>query len=116
LIQPQDDDWKYLPAFDYFVLASIKEGLPYTILEAGLAKIPVIASKIGGIPEIITNKQTGLLTTAANPLSLASAMRNLSKDNKLAQNLANNNYNNIINNFSLDKTLKKTEELYLKLF
>jgi glycosyltransferase involved in cell wall biosynthesis len=116
LIQPQDDDWKYLPAFDYFVLPSIKEGLPYTILEAGLAKIPVIASKIGGIPEIITNKQTGLLTTAANPLSLASAMRNLSKDNKLAQNLANNNYNNIINNFSLDKTLKKTEELYLKLF
>jgi len=116
IIKPQDDDWKYLPAFDYFILPSIKEGLPYTILEAGLAKIPIIASKVGGIPEVLTNKQSGLLTTVANPLSLAQAMRSLAKDNNLADKLINNNYKNIINNFSLDKTLKKTEELYLKLF
>ena len=85
-------------------------------MEAGLAKIPIIASKVGGIPEVLTNKQSGLLTTVANPLSLAQAMRSLAKDNNLADKLINNNYKNIINNFSLDKTLKKTEELYLKLF
>lgn len=115
-IKPQDNDWKYLLAFDYFILPSVKEGLPYTILEAGLAKIPVIATKVGGVPEILTNNQTGLLVTPANPLSLAQAMRSLAKDDNLANNLASNNYKNIINNFSLDKTLKTTEELYLKLF
>ena len=46
---------KYLKNFDIFVLPSLKEGLPYVILEAGLAGLPVIASNIGGIPEIIEN-------------------------------------------------------------
>ncbi len=111
-IKPQDNDWKYLPAFDYFVLPSVKEGLPYTIL----AKVPVIATKVGGIPEIIENKKTGLMATPANPLSLVNAMHDLTKDNNLAQNIADNNYKNILENFSLDKTLEKTEQAYLKLF
>ncbi|MBT4649497.1 glycosyltransferase family 4 protein, partial [bacterium] len=103
-------------AFDYFILPSVKEGLPYTILEAGLAGIPTIASKVGGIPEIITNNETGLLTTPANPLSLKAAMRKLAKDHNLADKIAEKNKENIKNNFSLEKTLHKTEELYLKLF
>ena len=116
IIPPQNDDWKYLPAFDYFVLPSVKEGLPYTILEAGLARVPVIASKVGGLPEIITDQKNGLLVSPANPLSLAQAMRHLAKDNSLGSSLAENNYQNIIENFNLDDTLRKTEEAYLKLF
>src|SRR3989344_1982148 len=44
---------KYLKNFDIFVLPSLKEGLPYVLLEAGLAGLPAIASNVGGIPEII---------------------------------------------------------------
>jgi len=98
------------------VLPSVKEGLPYTILEAGLANIPVIASKVGGIPEIIDHKKTGYLTTPANPLSLKEAMRTLAKDKNLADSLADNNAVNVRENFSLQKMLNKTEEAYLKLF
>jgi glycosyltransferase involved in cell wall biosynthesis len=116
ILPPTNEDWKYLKAFDYFVLPSVKEGLPYTILEAGLAQIPIVATKVGGLPEIITQGKTGLLASPANPLSLANTLRQIYKDNTLAQKLAANNYQNIKLNFSLKTTLHKTEELYLSLF
>jgi len=115
IISPKNNDWKYLKAFDYFILPSVKEGLPYTLLEAGLAKIPVIATQVGGVPEIITDHQTGLLVTPANPLSLANAMKEIT-ETELVNNFIENNYQNIINNFDLNNTINKTEELYLKLF
>jgi glycosyltransferase involved in cell wall biosynthesis len=52
---------KYLKAFDIFTLTSRTEALPYTVLEAGLAGLPVLASRVGGIPEIITNGGEGVL-------------------------------------------------------
>ncbi len=110
------DAHQYLKAFDLFVLPSVKEGLPYTILEAGLARIPVIASKVGGIPEIIEDKKTGLLTAPANPLALKDAIKNILSDKNLADNLAEKNEQNIRTNFSLNKTLSETEKLYSKLF
>lgn len=116
ILKPTDEDWKYLKAFDYFVLPSVKEGLPYTILEAGLAQVPVVATKVGGVPEILSQQKTGLLASPANPLALVNNMRQIFKDNKLAQTLAENNYKNIKLNFSLKTTLRKTEDLYLGLF
>lgn len=115
-ISQTKDAYQYLKAFDFFVLPSVKEGLPYTILEAGLAGVPTIASRVGGIPEILTDEQTGLLTTPANPLSLAQAMEKIANQTELARQLADNNYKNITTNFSLKQTLVKTEELYWKLF
>ena len=56
-----DNANQYLKAFDIFTLTSIKEGLPYTILEAGLASLPVVASSVGGIPDIIENGVNGIL-------------------------------------------------------
>jgi glycosyltransferase involved in cell wall biosynthesis len=115
IIPPKNNDWRYLKAFDYFVLPSVKEGLPYTILEAALAKIPVIASEVGGIPEIISDEQTGLLAKPANPLSLAENMQKIVKLTNIEQ-IIENNYQNIKTNFDLQKTLSETENLYLKLF
>ncbi len=114
-ITPDNKDWQYLKAFDIFVLPSVKEGLPYTILEAGLAQVAVIASKVGGIPEVIKQEETGLLTTPANPLSLQKAMERMAQSS-LKEKLVANNHQNILDNFSLAKTLEQTEELYLKLF
>lgn len=116
IIRPNDNDWQYLKAFDYFVLASVKEGLPFTILEAGLAGIPTIATEVGGIPEILEKEKTGLLITPANPLSLKNSIIELSNNNHLAQNIASKNYQNIKENFSLEKTLNETEKLYSELF
>src|SRR3989344_3250000 len=52
---------RYLKAFDIFTLTSRTEALPYVILEAGLAGLPIVASAAGGIPEIINSEETGLL-------------------------------------------------------
>lgn len=116
IIEAQDNDWQYLKAFDCFILPSVKEGLPYTILEAGLAQIPVIATAVGGVPEIITDLVNGLLVATANPPALVSAIEKIVSKQALAQKLVTNNYQNIQDNFSLTNTLEKTEELYLKLF
>lgn len=55
------DAKKYLKAFDIFTLTSRTEALPYTILEAGLAGVPILATRVGGIAEIITNGVDGVL-------------------------------------------------------
>lgn len=116
IIKPSDEDWKFMKAFGYFILPSVKEGLPYAILEAGLAKVPVISTEVGGIPEILKNKETGYLVAPANPLSLKNIILELTNNTEQTRIVAEKNYNNIKENFSLEKTLAETEKLYLKLF
>ena len=65
----------YLHAFDLFLLPSIKEGLPYTILEAGSAGLPVVATFVGGIPEVIDDMHSGILVRPKDSREIASALR-----------------------------------------
>lgn len=116
LLGAKDEAYKYLRAFDAFVLPSVKEGLPYTLLEAGLADVPSIATRVGGVEEIIKDKETGLLVSPANPLSLAEAMEKITSDENLSAKLARNNHQNIKDNFNLKDTIKTTEMLYQKMF
>lgn len=69
-----EDASKYLSAFDVFILPSVKEGLPYVLLEAGLASLPVIASDIGGIPDIVENNVTGILVSKRNSCEIKKAL------------------------------------------
>jgi glycosyltransferase involved in cell wall biosynthesis len=100
-----------LPAFDFFVLPSRKEGLPYTLLEAQTAGIPCIATNVGGVPEIITNKKTGLLVTAGDTNELAAAllwaMQNKTEMDKFAIAAKNSSSNHYI-----EKMINLTRELY----
>jgi glycosyltransferase involved in cell wall biosynthesis len=56
----------FLKAFDVFTLPSRKEGLPYVLLEAGYAELPVVASNIPGISDIITHEETGIMAEATS--------------------------------------------------
>ena len=105
---------RYLKNFDIFVLPSLKEGLPYVILEAGLAELPVIASNVGGIPEIIEDEKDGLLVPPANPEELAAAIKKLVENKTLRENLAKNLREKITKEFSLEKMLNTTIEIYKK--
>ena len=82
------------------------------ILEAGLAGLPVIASNVGGIPEIIENGKEGLLVPPANPEELAVAIKKLIEDKTLRENLARNLHEKIQKEFSLEKMLRETISLY----
>jgi glycosyltransferase involved in cell wall biosynthesis len=63
--------YQYLKAFDVFVLPSLKEGFPWIILEAMAAEIPIIATKVGAVPEIIENGKEGILVETKNSRVLA---------------------------------------------
>jgi len=102
----------YLKAFDVFVLPSLKEGLPYTILEAGLAELPVIATRVGGIPDIIEDGTCGILVNPASPQQLANAIVKLSRDTNLREKMGQELQKHVIKEFSLASALEKTIVLY----
>jgi len=68
---------QYLLAFDIFVLPSLKEGFPWAVLEAAAAGLPIIATKVGGVPEIIKNEDNGLLIEPAQPEAINRALLKL---------------------------------------
>ena len=102
----------YLKAFDIFILPSLKEGLPYTLLEAGLAELPVVATNVGGIPEIIENEKTGLLVNSANADGLAKAVSRLINDKNLRKKLGENLREKILKDFPKQEMLERTFSLY----
>jgi len=103
---------KYLKAFDIFVFPSLKEGLPYTLLEAGLAGLPTVASDVGGIPDIIQNGENGLLVQPKNPKALASAIKKLLANKEKREQFGKKISEKIKTEFSFASMLEKTMKLY----
>lgn len=108
------DAAQYLPAFDVFTLSSRTEALPYVLLEAGAAGLPVVASRVGGIPEIVTDGESGLLVSPGNYKDLALALEKLLTNKKLAQTYGKNLKKKIFTQFSQEQMLNHTFTLYEK--
>ncbi len=102
----------YLKAFDVFVLPSLKEGLPYVLLEAALAECPIISTNVGGIQEIIINQETGLLVEPMAPYELEGDIESLYKNREHGANLAKNAKEKVTKEFSFKTMLEKTISLY----
>jgi glycosyltransferase involved in cell wall biosynthesis len=103
---------RYLKAFDIFTLPSRTEALPYAVLEAGLAGLPVVASRVGGIPEIIKNGETGLLVPPADPAALAGALKTLLPERYRESTLGRHLKTSVQQNFSRSQMLAQTLALY----
>ena len=103
---------KYIKAFDIFVLPSLKEGLPYTILEAMNAGIPVVASSVGGIPDLIEHGKNGYLTTPKSSASLSENLNKLISDEKLRKQFSRESKKRALKKFSFSSMLEKTIKLY----
>lgn len=107
-----DEVEKYLKAFDIFTLTSITEALPYVILEAGRAGLPVIASGVGGIPEIIDDMQNGILVRPKESEEVARAVDFLLKNPEKIILFSHNIKEKIQEHFNKDTMIRKTVELY----
>jgi glycosyltransferase involved in cell wall biosynthesis len=100
-----------LPAFDLFVLPSRKEGLPFALLEAMDASLPTVATRVGGVPEVITD-DCGLLVEKEDPTALAQALLALLENPDLARELGTAARRRIQTKFNEDSMLEQTASVY----
>ncbi|PID58126.1 hypothetical protein CSB45_05415 [candidate division KSB3 bacterium] len=111
----QKDIPEILALIDIFVLPSLWEGMPTAILEAMAMKTPVIASAVGGIPELLEHGKSALLIPPAEPDALAEAVLSLLDNPEFSNELAENAYQRVHKHFSLDAMVSQTEALYERL-
>ena len=97
---------------DIFLMPSLFEGLPLSLLEAMAMKKPALASKINGIPEVIDHNINGLLLPLEDTDAISIAMKRLYDDRKLISDWGEKSYLKIKNKFSLEMMAKKTEKIY----
>ena len=97
---------------DSLVLTSLNEGLSITLLEAMAAGLPVIATNVGGNPEIVKDNETGFLVPPKNPKLLAEKIITLLSDQKLANGMAEKGRKRAKEYFSIEKMVRSYEQLY----
>jgi len=101
-----------LPAFDVFVQPSLWEGFGLTLLEAMAAARPVIASRVGGVPEIVRDGRDGLLVPPGDTEALAGAILRVLGDPDLAARLGRAGRERVETSFAIDDLVRDTVALY----
>ncbi len=102
----------YLSSLDIFVFPSRSEALGYALLEAGNASLPVVASKVGGIPEIITNHENGILVPPGNVSALTEALTLLIENDALRAKLGRALCERVTRVFSKEQMVRETLSIY----
>jgi glycosyltransferase involved in cell wall biosynthesis len=109
-------DWnesmKILQQSKLLIVPSRQESLPQVIKEAFYLKVPVIATDVGGIPELVKHNQTGILVPSQNPEKLKIAINDLLENLELQEILKQNAYNLILEFFTWEKLLPKYTKFY----
>lgn len=104
-----------LAASDYFVLPSLLEGFPLSVLEAMAQHLPVIVTPVGGVPELVSDERFGLTVPVKDPLALAEAIRRLVTDASLRKSLGKAGFERVRTQFSWEQMLAEYEKLYRRL-
>lgn len=112
-----DGDQKatYLTGADIFVLPSYFEGLPVGILEAMACGIPIIATAVGGIPDVIENNVHGILLSPGDVGALARELVRLSSDRELRERLRQAAFGRVQSHYSIAVIAAAVEDLYMEL-
>ncbi|MDE1946237.1 MAG: glycosyltransferase [Patescibacteria group bacterium] len=103
---------RYLAAFDIATLTSITEAFPYFLLEAGAAGLPVIATNVGGIPEIVQNDENGVLIRAKSANEIEHAIRYLLDHPEKMKSFGVTLREKVHNTFTIEDMVRKTLALY----
>jgi glycosyltransferase involved in cell wall biosynthesis len=103
---------RYLSLFRGFVLSSFTEGLPMVILEAMQAGVPIVATRVGGVPAVLENGTAGLLSEPHSAVDLSENMRSLVEDECLALNLAERGKNLVSTKYAASTMAVRYLEIY----
>jgi len=106
---------KNLKASSVLVVPSRMESLPQSIKEAFFLKIPVVATSVGDIPEVVKNNETGILVPPNDPQSLLDAINSLLEDKDKASKMAQHAFDFLIENFTWEKLISKYTDFYKNL-
>lgn len=109
---PQEELPIWINASDIFVFPSYQEGLPNVVLEAMACRKPVIASRVGGIPEIVSDGVTGILVEPRNVHQLAQAMQTLLKNEDLCLKLGGAGEKLVNEHFTWERSAQKLIKVY----
>jgi glycosyltransferase involved in cell wall biosynthesis len=104
-----------LSILDVFVLPSLNEGLPIALLEAQAARVPVVATRVGAIPDVVKDRVTGILIPPEDPEAIAKSIVRVLSDRKGAHNMAQKGFERVRDNFSSEKMASKYIMIYKEL-
>ncbi len=108
----RQDIFEIMSMLDIFVLPSQAEGISNTILEAMATGLPIIATDVGGNPELVKDGETGLLVPPSDPLAMATAMLTLLADDKKRLQQAKMSYQRVQKHFSILTMVKNYTDVY----
>ncbi|HXI01891.1 MAG TPA: glycosyltransferase, partial [Candidatus Saccharimonadales bacterium] len=108
----REDVPRLLAAFDAFVMSSSLEGFCNSVLEALALELPVVATRAGGLPEMVFDGRTGLLTPVHDPAALAAAVVRLLEDGPLARRLGAAGRTLVESEFTVEKMVERTRAAY----
>jgi glycosyltransferase involved in cell wall biosynthesis len=108
----REDIPEILDALDVFVLSSYKEGLPNVIMEAMAAAKPVVATSVGGVPELVVDGVTGFLVPSNDEEKLSQAVIRLLTNPEMSKEMGEEGRRRVSEFFSADRMIKEIESLY----
>ncbi|MFZ5568857.1 MAG: glycosyltransferase [Thermodesulfobacteriota bacterium] len=109
------DARRYMPFFDAYAISSLTEGLPITLLEAMQARIPVVATRVGGIPHVLEGGRNGILVEPGNPSALSEGILRLAHDPDLGKALVRNAYRRVAGSYSSRRMAENYRNIYNQL-
>ncbi|MBL8188339.1 MAG: glycosyltransferase [Acidobacteria bacterium] len=104
---------RVLKAMNVFALSSLSEGMPMTVLEAMAARLPVVATAVGALPEMVEEGNTGFLVPVGDAKTMAERLLRLVVDRQLAKAFGEASRRKVERDFTLERTLQRYAELYV---
>jgi len=111
----RDDIYDILRAMDVFVLSSDHEGFPMVLMEALWLGVPIVARKVGGVPEVIHNGESSVLVSSGNPTELAEACLGLLGNETERKNMTSSGEERLEERFTSEKNTEAVANLYRSL-
>ncbi len=109
----RDDVFELLPGMDIYCQPSRSEGLGFSLIEAGMAGLPLVGSNVGGIPESVRDGYNGFLFTKEDPEMLAAKLFKLIKDEELRSHFGENSKSLFLKEFNMQERAEKMSKTYL---
>ncbi len=111
---PYSEIPKYFSVCDIFIRPSRSEGFGNSFIEAMASKLPVVATPVGGIPDFLTDNETGVFCSPDNPQSIVKAVNRIMSDDILRKQIVENAYNMVVERYDWNHVSFKMGEVFDK--